>query len=173
MQLREENELGKLNWRYRPALIAFFLRRVRNHADAEDLTQEVFAKLASSNTARGEGQVLNPHAYVFETAANLLRDRGRREKVRGDYRAALSLSEETYTDYLDPSRVLQGQQSLRKVVEAFRELPERTRSIFILFRLENMKHREIAAMFGISISAVEKQVLKAMVHLNKRMGDES
>jgi RNA polymerase sigma-70 factor (ECF subfamily) len=31
-----------LNRRWRPALVAFFLRRVRSHAEAEDLTQEVF-----------------------------------------------------------------------------------------------------------------------------------
>ena len=49
--------------------------------------------------------------------------------------------------------------------DALPELGERTRDIFILARLENMQHREIAAMYGISVSAVEKSMLKAMAHL--------
>lgn len=35
-------DLGR---RWRPVLLSYFLRRVGNHAEAEDLTQELIAKL--------------------------------------------------------------------------------------------------------------------------------
>jgi RNA polymerase sigma factor (sigma-70 family) len=58
------------------------------------------------------------------------------------------------------------------VVNALREMPERTRTIFILFRLENMKQREIADMLGISVRTVEQHVIRASAWLRERLGGE-
>ena len=45
---------------------------------------------------------------------------------------------------------------------------KRTRNIFILFRLEHMKQKDIAAFYGIGQSTVEKHVMKAVLHLTTR-----
>jgi RNA polymerase sigma factor (sigma-70 family) len=159
-----EPDLIGLNRRYRPALMAFFMRRAASHSDAEDMTQELFAKLAVAET----GAMDNADAYIFQMAANLLRDRGRREKVRANYRASLHAGP-VDLEPLDPARVLLGRESLGEVSDALRELPERTRAIFLLFRLEGMKQSELAALYGVSVSAVQKHIFKAMTHLTKRL----
>jgi RNA polymerase sigma factor (sigma-70 family) len=56
------------------------------------------------------------------------------------------------------------------VVRALAELGERTQTIYVLFRLENMPQAEIAGLFGVSKSTVEKTIMKATVHLMKRLG---
>src|SRR3546814_4660901 len=72
---KDQSDLGR---RWRPVLLAYFLRRVRNHAEAEDLTQELLAKLVSL-----DGSALDsPEAYIFQMASNLLADRARRFRVR-------------------------------------------------------------------------------------------
>jgi len=72
-----------------------------------------------------------------------------------------------------PERVLSNQQQLATIVTALGELAERTRDIFVLCRLENMKHAQIAELLGISVSAVEKHLSKALAHLARRMdGDD-
>ena len=159
-----EPDLNGLNRRYRPALMAFFMRRAANHSDAEDMTQELFAKLATAQASVMD----NADAYIFQMAANLLRDRGRREKVRANYRASVDTGL-VDLEPLDPARVLLGRESLGEVSDALRELPERTRAIFLLFRLEGMKQSELATLYGISISAVQKHIFKAMTHLTKRV----
>lgn len=159
-----EPDLIGLNRRYRPALMAFFMRRAASHSDAEDMTQELFAKLAVAET----GAMDNADAYIFQMAANLLRDRGRREKVRANYRASIHAGS-VDLEPLDPARVLLGRESLGEVSDALRELPERTRAIFLLFRLEGMKQSELAALYGVSVSAVQKHIFKAMTHLTKRV----
>ena len=159
-------DLSGLNRRYRPALMAFFMRRAASHSDAEDMTQELFAKLAASDG----GAMDNADAYIFQMAANLLRDRSRRERVRANYRASVHAGGPVDLEPLDPARVLLGRESLGEVSDVLRELPERTRAIFLLFRLEGMKQSELAALYGVSISAVQKHIFKAMTHLTKRLG---
>ena len=166
MKSAVEGEFEQLNRRFRPALMAFFLRRLANHAEAEDLTQEVFTRLM----AMGAGNLHQADAYVFQMAANLLRDRGRREKVREAYRFGVLAGEGVGVEPIDPERVLAGRQSLGQIAAALREAPERTRAIFLLYRVEQMKKRDIAETYGISTSAVDKHLMKAMAHLWKRLG---
>lgn len=156
-----------LSERFRPALLAFFQRRIRNAAEAEDLTQEVLLRVAQKGATIDASR---PDAYVFQIAANLLRDQGRRQSVRNAYQATLS-AEAAWVEERDPDRVLQAKQSLTTVLEALRQLPDRTRTIFVLFRLENMRQREIADMLGLSVRTVEQHVVRASVHLRERFGD--
>jgi RNA polymerase sigma factor (sigma-70 family) len=66
---------------------------------------------------------------------------------------------------------LLGEATLTEVLQALDELSELTRSVFILFRLESMKQKDIAALYGIGRSTVEKHVMKAVLHLASRCGN--
>lgn len=151
----------EMDRRWRPALLSYFMRRVRNHAEAEDLTQELLTRLL-----RQEGtEFSSPEAYIFRMASNLLADRARRQMVRTQYRESLSRHDEIGVDTLDPFRVVAGRAELSKVAQILEELPERTRKIFILYRFENLRQEVIAQNMGISVSAVKKHVARAMASL--------
>jgi RNA polymerase sigma-70 factor (ECF subfamily) len=160
------NDLEALNRRMRSALLAFFARRVGSASEAEDLTQEVFIRLARSDGA----DIDCPDAYVFQIAANLLRDRARREKVRADYREAKRLEDYIDIDPLDPFRFAAGRQDLSHMARALAELPEKTRRIFTLYRIEAIDKRAIAESFGLSVRMVELHVQRAMTALFEKMG---
>lgn len=141
----------------RTALLAFFQRRVSSYVEAEDLTHEVLARLASRR-----GDVRNPEGYMFQVASNLLRDRARRASIRRDYAEAAGLDPDLDIDPLDPHRIAAGREQLRLLARTLDGLPERTRLIFLLFRYEQIDQRTIAESIGISVSAVEKHVHRAM-----------
>jgi RNA polymerase sigma-70 factor (ECF subfamily) len=171
----EERQAGdlalRLNERFRGPLMSFFVRRVRNRSEAEDLTHDVFVRLLA---AAERDQIEDVDAFVFKIAANLLRDRGRRALRRngvhlGESDLVAEIAHE-FVEGRDPERVLLGRASLQEIVIALGELSERTRDIYILFRLENMKQREIAALYGLSQSTVEKEVMRATLHLSLRAG---
>jgi RNA polymerase sigma-70 factor (ECF subfamily) len=164
-------ELGaRLDARFRGPLMSFFLRRVRDRAEAEDLTQEVFARLLA---AAERGPIEDAEAFVFQIAANLLRDRSRREKVRADYRERLWSQEGAEVDPLDPQRFTADRESLAQLVGGLKELPEPTRAIFVLYRLENVDKRAIAEAYGLAVSSVDRHLAKAMAHLIARVRSES
>jgi RNA polymerase sigma-70 factor (ECF subfamily) len=162
VRLEADADVTAMSRRFRPALMAFFVRRIHNHSDAEDLTQEVLMRVAERSASIDQR---GPDAYVFQVAANLLRDRSRRLKVRSAYQAGMGTLDASRIEEREPARVVQGRHSLSLVLHALKELPERTRNIFILFRLENMRQRDIASMLGLSVRTVEQHVIRASVHL--------
>jgi RNA polymerase sigma factor (sigma-70 family) len=168
MSASAELDMGHLNRTYRPALMAYFLRRLRNHAEAEDLTQEVFIRLAQADRE----QMRTPDAYIFRIASNLLRDRARKEKVRFDYRAEREAESGLGVEPLDPARILAGHQSLELMWAGLKELPEITRACFVLYKLENVDKRSIAESFRISVQAVDRHLAKAMAYLIARVRAE-
>ena len=167
-QLR--NELAA---RFQRPLMTFFLRRVRDRSLAEDLTQDVLLKVVRASE---KGQIERADSYVFKVAINLLRDQRRRAQRVGP---AIFLPiekdrdghlESQLVEAISPERVLLSEDSLADVLRSLEELGELTRNIFILFRLENMKQKDIAALYGIGQSTVEKHVIKAVLHLSNRYG---
>jgi len=152
----------------RGPLLAYFRRRVCEASDVEDLVQEVFLRL----TVRGTPDHLEgASGYIFQTAASVLADRHRRRTVRhADDHVLLDPEVHGETD-LDPHRIAAGKQALSAATAALLTMPERTRTIFLLKRLEGLRHLAIAAQLGISVSAVEKHVARAMEHLMAHAGD--
>ncbi|HXS20021.1 MAG TPA: sigma-70 family RNA polymerase sigma factor [Steroidobacteraceae bacterium] len=159
--------------RFSAPLLSYFLRRVRDRAQAEDLVQDALLRVIRAS----EGEVIeHPESYVFKVAANLLKD-SRRHAVRHPTVAGAAMEEgaagevgEALVDERSPERVLDGETSLAQVLQALNELSELTRNVFVLFRLEHMKQKDIAALYGIAQSTVEKHVMRAVVHLARRCG---
>lgn len=160
------SDLDALARRSRGALQRYFARRGIVGSDGEDAIQDVFARLS-----RRVGQSTAAHieGYLFETAASVAVDHFRRAKARHSQRH----------DPFEPDRHggahpglehdLIARQTLELVSLALRELPERTRTIFVLARLEGCQYDEVARRTGVSVSAVEKHMVKALAHLARRL----
>ena len=162
------HEIAALFARYAPAVRRFFSRRGQSKAEAEDLTQEVFSRLLHRNN--GNEPVANIEGYVFQIAANLLKGRARqylRRRALDD--DALNQDWAKGTEEFTPERIILGREACREVAAALQELPERVRVVFVLNRFEELSGSEIASRLNISISTVEKAMIRALAHLRKRL----
>ncbi len=149
--------------KYRKVVRQYFLKRVHNHAEADDLTQDLLLRV----TQRMQREDIdNPEAFLFTAAANLLRDRGRHQQIVDRYLAEAPAHAENF-EALSPERVVVSKQSLEQLLRALKELDPRARDVFILHRLEGMKYADIARLFGLSVSSIEKDIMKALVHIAK------
>jgi RNA polymerase sigma factor (sigma-70 family) len=160
-------DLDAFDRRFRRPLMAFFLRRVGVQAEAEDLTQEVFVRLARSE----RHDVKSADAYIFQIAANLVRDRGRMRSYRASQLGAIAEAERRRSEPVDAERILIGKDNLEAVVAVLKDLSPKTRDIFLLNRLEGLSHHELAQMFAISPSAIGKHIYKASAILAARLGE--
>ncbi len=172
-ELKKAHLPAQLDGRFRAPLMSFFLRRVSDRAVAEDLTQDVFEKLLK---AQQRGVVEDVEALVFVIAGNLLKDRARKTQRRASATlpeidmASVSAVTREFLEDRDPERVFLGRESIAGVLRALAELGPRTRTVYILFKLEGMKQAEIAMLLGVGQSTVEKDVMRATAHLTLRCG---
>ncbi len=153
----------------RGALARFFHRHVRDAGEIDDLVQEVFLRMVR----RGHcDQLEHLDGYIFQTAASVLQDRGRRRKSRLiDQHIPFEPELHAGTEFA-PDRSLMAREGLKAAGLILLELPEQTRRIFVLRRLEELSYQEIALRMGLSVSAVEKHMLRAVRHLVSRMGTD-
>jgi RNA polymerase sigma factor (sigma-70 family) len=123
----------ELGARFSGPLMKFFLRRLKDRSQAEDLTQEVFLKVIRASESEA---IENAEKYVFTAAANLLHDHRRRilrNPILTCQNIEDALVEEFNSALVDdrsPERVALGAATLNEVSQAFEELNELTRHSF-------------------------------------------
>ncbi len=169
LQPGENQELDTLAEVYGAALGKYFAKRGCQPSTVDDLVQDVFVRMAG----RTSGERLdNPEAYLMRTASNVWKDHLRRRQVR-NHTAHISYEEDRHAvEDFSPERVYEGRQSIERLVVVLRDMPERTRQVFVLRRLEGMKQKDVARRIGVSESAVEKHMVKAIAFLADRFGED-
>ncbi|TCM24928.1 RNA polymerase sigma factor [Novosphingobium sp. ST904] len=152
-----------------PRLARFFRRRLRETDDAPDLVQEAFARLASFMAREA---LANPAPYLQRIARNLLFEKTRRRKRslapfhlpigEGD-EPAIAPEQEHRIEERDVMRIYQ---------RALDELPEKTRAIFLLHRVDDLTYREIGERLGISIPTVQYHIARSLAHIDAALESE-
>ena len=132
--------------------------RVTRREDAEDLLHDAWVRMTERTIA-----VENAEAFLVRSAANGGWDAYRREQREPP---STVLTETQITLVRDDSplqdEALIARHRLERLLAGVDQLTPRTREVFLMHRLDGRKHREIAAELGISQSAVEKHVAKAV-----------
>lgn len=155
--------------RYRAPLIRYFIRHRFAPDVAEDCVQDVFVRIARADLRKVE----NLQAYLFIVASSVAMDHGRKMRARQAQRHD-SLNSDSISDFelesreASPARVIEGKEELLRLRHVLDELRPRTREIFLLNRLDGLSYTQLAARFGLSVAAIEKQMSKALRHIRKR-----
>ncbi len=140
----------------RPQMEALVSRRVGCRATAADLVQDLFVRF----WRRPLVQVEELSTYLLRCAGNIaidhLRSEGSRERVNQQWQP------DADTQRCEPQAALEAGNDLRRVERALRGLPERTRHIFLLNRIHGRTYADIANVMGVSQSAVEKHMMRAL-----------
>jgi len=141
-----------------------FLMKRAPAGEVDDLVQEVMLRIHQRRDAQ---QIQNVQGYMFQVASSVLHDNRRRGVVR--MRSAhCELTDMLHpVEEISPERVLQAKQDVRRVFAELETMPVRTRHILMLVRFEGMSYAVVAERLGISVSAVEKHIMRAMRRLKE------
>jgi len=153
---------------HRRELHAYLTDKLKDSETAADLTQEAFLRYAEHD-AGSNAAVLNGRSYLYRTAHNLavdhvrLRARQKTDAAEPDAMADVADDRPSLEDEAD------ARQKLDRLRGAIAELPERTRQIFVLNRIEGLGYAETAERLGVSESSVQKHLAKALLHVRRRL----
>jgi RNA polymerase sigma-70 factor (ECF subfamily) len=144
----------------------YILRRVNDPALAQDIAQEAYLRLASlpENTV-----LLNPRAYLFATAANLVTDHARATAARGGTVPSETIAEALADPEPPVDRRLLSREALAVLQHAVATLPPRTRQVFELHKFEHFSYAEIADQLGIARNTVMVHMTRALGHCRDAM----
>lgn len=140
------------------------MRRGRTEHEADDLVQEAWIRLANYERER---PVEQPEAFLMRAALNLSIDAHRTHQSRGE---EVLLEDVVLVDATPSAEaVLLARERLARLSVCLGRLTETTRTIFLAHRVDGMSYQEIARARGLSVSAVEKHIAKAMLLLTSWM----
>ncbi|MFV3367317.1 RNA polymerase sigma factor [Pseudomonas sp. NY15435] len=140
----------------RSRMEALVRRRVGCRATAADLVQDLFLRFWK----RPQAPVEELGSYLLRSARNLAIDHLRGEDSRGRTLSALLPDDDDAQP--SPEQAVEAGAELDLIEDALRQLPARTRHIFLLSRVHGRTYAEIATAMGLSQSAVEKHMMRAL-----------
>ena len=171
-----EFNFQKIHDDFRPRILRYLTRMVGEN-EAEDLTQEVFAKIDRALTAfRGESTL---STWIYQIATNVATDRLRRSSTRYGDDKRLPIEDIVETE--EEKDIWTGEQTTSTEQRVIREemngcvreiiktLPETYRSVIVLSELEGFKDTEIADILGSSIEATKIRLHRARTRLKKEL----
>lgn len=156
--------------RYQSRIYWTVRRMVRNHEDADDITQEVFVRAYTALSGfRGDSAIFT---WLYRIAYNLTINHIRRQKVR----RAFDLSD--YIDFIgrdaDQDTGMIHKENVDLIQEAIETLPPKQRMTFVMRYFDEMPYEQISAILGTSVGGLKANfhhaVKKVAAHVKKHHG---
>jgi RNA polymerase sigma factor (sigma-70 family) len=122
---------------------------------AEDIAQDAFLRLWGRTVGSDDISLL------FRTGQNLAIDHMRARQVRTTFAEGVTAEQFTLRD-AQPDDAAAARQELDGLMAVLRGLPERTQRAFLLNRLDGLSYAEIAEVLDVSVSTVEKDIIRAL-----------
>lgn len=161
--------LGRYIVPYEPNARAWLFRHVRTLtvADADDLIQEAYVRFWELDYT----SVTHPRAYFLTILRNLIAEQARRAKIipmerMGEIGSLNIISEEP-----GPEQRASARAELERLRRVLGTLPPQSRRAFELRKLDGLTIHETARTLGVSDSAVEKLLARALARILESMGD--
>ena len=160
--------MEKIHLEYREKVFRYVRGKVRNLADAEDVTSEIFLKVQTSLSSYDEEKAtLSTWIYTIthNTVCNYYREQSR---------CALSLDENTLCSDTDDGGMSEIENEILKenLARALETLTEREQDIIVLYYYHEIPLRDIAIKMGITYTNAKFIKHNAIKKLKSKMQND-
>src|SRR5437763_910039 len=161
----DDAPVEQLYARYQGSIAGYVQKMVKDHARAEDITQDIF--ISALRRMRETDRPIAFKPWVYEIARNACIDQFRRsqrgEEVSYDAADGLPAADnlQLVTRDASPDDAFDAKQRLDHLCGAFGGLSETHHQILVLRDFEGLSYREIGERLGTSRAAVERTLLRA------------
>src|SRR6202789_3636492 len=166
----DESAFGGIMTRHKTRIFAAAMALLRNHADAEEITQDTFVRAYRGFARFGGDSSLA--TWLHRIAVNLARNRywyffRRRRHATVSLDCPIgedgdaTLSDLISTDAPDPARVSTREEFSTLVSECMDSPEPHHREILVLRNVHNHSYDEIAGQLGINVGTVKSRIARA------------
>jgi RNA polymerase sigma factor (sigma-70 family) len=168
----DDDAFARLYERYRRRIAAYAYGYVRDHARAEDVTQDVF--LSALRRMRCTSQPIAVQPWLYEIARNACIDQHRRGRrvLEVSYEAGVD-ADALVAPQPGPAAATAAKARLDDLCHAFRGLSPREHELLVLRDLEGLSYREISERLQLSRGAIESGLSRARQRLSDEYEDLS
>jgi RNA polymerase sigma factor (sigma-70 family) len=155
--------------RYGARLRRFFVLRLRNHADAPDLAQEVFLRLLR---VEHHETIRSPEAYLFTVASHVLHQHAlRQNNAPPSIDISEVFAELQLTSDDDPMARAHGQQKLQELERTLTQMPAKMSTTLLLHRFGGLSIEECGRVLGVSRPAAKKYLARALIECREALDE--
>lgn len=158
---------------YGKAVYSFCIYLTRNREDADDLYQQTFLTAIEKNEIDEDN---NPRSYLISIAANIWKNRQRKEMWRRQKAEIVYFDDEDNNDEPVDGRGSAEDLAVKsEEISALRryvlKLPYKLKVVVLMFYMEDMSMAEIAGALKIPVGTVKSRLNKAKKQLKEWMAD--
>ncbi len=176
IMLRDEHAFTQLMRAYQGRVFGLILRMLGNHAEAEEVAQEVFIQVFKSiGSFRGDSKF---STWIYRVAINHCKNRVKYLRVRHSKeqdeleavaeRLPLGDAPRANVGQIErPDEALAGRQVERIVQEAIAQIEPSFRECLILRDVEELSYEEIESITGLAAGTVKSRIFRARAQLRE------
>ena len=158
--------IGQIATRYRPTLVRFARSLVASDALADDIAQEVFARLGAGALPKG---ALRP--WLYRIARNLCLDHLRHRRASPTNVGPPPTGFDAPDSTAGPATRAVGNERSELIRRALSTMPDEYREVLLLRHFEGLSREEIAAVLELSDAAVKGRLVRAAAYLREQIQD--
>lgn len=164
IRIRNNDYTGfnQLFHRYYGRLCQFAAHYVSDRETAEDLVQDLFMRLWADRKKLIIRERLS--SYLFKATRNACLNQIRADKSRRELPGRIG-----HPDFAEQREWLEEEEFISYLNDCINQLPERSRQVFIMSRIEEQKLDEITEKLGVSVKTIKNQLWKSMQFLKSCM----
>ena len=155
---------------YKNKIFNYAIYMMKNQMDAEDITQEVLIRTWENIN---KFNFFAARGWMMRTTHNLCVDYLRKNK-KMNYNE-VQIEEDRHEEIADPELERNPEKLADKIItdteikEAIEKLPERFKSPFVLYELQEFKYKEISKILDVPLNTVKVNILRARKQLQKEL----
>lgn len=175
IRIKDHTEFSRIYTLYFPKMVRFAREYILSEGEAQSLVQDLFLYLWERRDTLEA--VSNLNAFLFTLTKNrcidFYRQHSRMSRLKESLDALqereLALKMEALQQF--DENMFSTQEIEELLDNAINHLPEKCREVFILSRMEGMKHEEIAQQLNISVHTVQNHISTALRKLKAELKD--
>jgi RNA polymerase sigma-70 factor (ECF subfamily) len=177
----DESAFNEMVARHRDRIYGLVHQLLRNHQDAEEVTQDAFIR-AHRGLANFRGDAAFS-TWLYQIATNLARNRywywWRRKRDRSVSFDApvgedtdMTLADVIPAEVDSPDEVTVNGELVDRIAKGMERLSAGHREILVLRNVKNLSYEEIGTILGISVGTVKSRIARARESLRSQLGDD-